>query len=483
MDTSCDVVRKIFDFFVVNLVGTDNHTQLSTGLDGVSFHDTGIAHGDILQVVQTLHIGLDDFAACTGTGARNRITHLHNGGNERGHLHFIVVRTDRIANIRFLLVLLSNFGTVDGVREFGFLIGHLTYVVEQAGTLCLLGVQSEFGRHDAAKIGCFARVLEQILPIRRAVLHFTDNANQFGVQTVDTEVNRRTLTRFDHFFVDLLFHLAHHFFDAGGVNTAVRNQVVECQTRHFATNGVESADNNSFGGVIDNDFYAGRRFQGTNVSSFAANNATFHVVILDMENRDAVFNCRFGGHTLNGLNDNALRLLVGIDFRLIHDLVDVALGVRLCFCLQTLDQMIARLFGRDARQLFEFGNLAFVHTPQLFFLAGKELFLILESALLRIEFLLATVHVLLALIDDHLALLEFVFRLQNALAALLHFLFELRFLVEELLFDFEQLFLFDDLGFFFSLFQLSVEHSGQHISEKEISAAGTDDDADQSDDE
>ena len=145
--------------------------------------------------------------------------------------------------------------------------------------------------------------------------------------------------------------------------------------------------------------------------------------------------------------------------------------------------MIARLFGRDARQLFEFGYLAFVHTTQLFFLAGKELFLILESALLRIEFLFATVHVLLALIDNHLALLEFVFRLQNALAALLHFLFELRFLVEELLFDFEQLFLFDDLSFFFSLFQLPVEHSCQHISEKEISAAGTDDNADQSDDE
>ena len=145
--------------------------------------------------------------------------------------------------------------------------------------------------------------------------------------------------------------------------------------------------------------------------------------------------------------------------------------------------MVARLFGRDARQLFEFGDLAFVHTTQLFFLAGKELFLILESALLRIEFLLATVHVLLALIDDHLALLEFVFRLQNALAALLHFLFEFCFLVEKLLFDFEQFFLFDDLSFFFSLFQLPVEHSGQNISEQEISAAGTDDDADQSDDE
>ena len=41
LDTSCDVVRKIFDFFVVNLVGTDNHTQLSTGLDGVSFTTPG----------------------------------------------------------------------------------------------------------------------------------------------------------------------------------------------------------------------------------------------------------------------------------------------------------------------------------------------------------------------------------------------------------------------------------------------------------
>ena len=41
LDTRCDVVRKIFDFFVVNLVGTDDYAQLSTGLDSVSFTTPG----------------------------------------------------------------------------------------------------------------------------------------------------------------------------------------------------------------------------------------------------------------------------------------------------------------------------------------------------------------------------------------------------------------------------------------------------------
>ena len=83
--------------------------------------------------------------------------------------------------------------------------------------------------------------------------------------------------------------------------------------------------------------------------------------------------------------------------------------------------MIACFLGRDTRKFLEFGNFPLVHFAEFLFFARQQLLLVFETALLRIEFLLATIHVLVTLVDHHLALLELVLRLENALAALLNF--------------------------------------------------------------
>ena len=239
---------------------------------------------------------------------------------------------------------------------------------------------------------------------------------------------------------------------------------MQCQTRHLTANRVEGTDHNSFGGVVDHDFHAGRGLERTNVATFTSNDATFHVIILNVEHRHTVFDRGFGGHTLNGLNHDALRLFVGVDFRLIHDFVDVALRTSLRFRFQTLDKMIACFLGRDTRKFLEFGNFPLVHFAEFLFFARQQLLLVFETALLRIEFLLATIHVLVTLVDHHLALLELVLRLENALAALLNFFLELSFLVEKFLLYFEELFLFDHLCLFLGFIQLTSQHAGKHIS-------------------
>ena len=48
-----------------------------------------------------------------------------------------------IADIGLLLVLLGNLGAIECVRHLVLLIGHLTNIVEQSGTLGLLGVQAQ----------------------------------------------------------------------------------------------------------------------------------------------------------------------------------------------------------------------------------------------------------------------------------------------------------------------------------------------------
>ena len=82
-------------------------------------------------------------------------------------------------------------------------------------------------------------MLQEVLTIRRTVLHLTDDTNQLWVQTMNTEVDSCTLTSFDNFIIQLLLHLGYHLLDTGWVDTAVSNQLMESQTANLTTNRVE----------------------------------------------------------------------------------------------------------------------------------------------------------------------------------------------------------------------------------------------------
>ena len=54
---------------VINLIGTNYDAELTTGLDGVGLGNTGIGEGNLLKVIQTLDVCLDNLTAGTGTCA------------------------------------------------------------------------------------------------------------------------------------------------------------------------------------------------------------------------------------------------------------------------------------------------------------------------------------------------------------------------------------------------------------------------------
>ena len=59
-----------------------------------------------------------------------------------------MMSTNSIAYIGLLFILLGNLGTIECMRQFAFLIGYLTDVMQQAGSLCFLGIQAEFACHN-----------------------------------------------------------------------------------------------------------------------------------------------------------------------------------------------------------------------------------------------------------------------------------------------------------------------------------------------
>ena len=125
------------------------------------------------------------------------------------------------------------------MRQLALLVWHLTDIVEQASALCLLRVQAELGSHNSTEVGCLASVLQEVLTVRRTILHLADDADKLRMQAVDAEVDGCALTSLDYLVVELLLHLCHYLLDACRVDTSVGYELVEGKATNLATNGVE----------------------------------------------------------------------------------------------------------------------------------------------------------------------------------------------------------------------------------------------------
>ena len=165
------------------------------------------------------------------------------------------------------------------------------------------------------------------------------------MQTVDTQVYGSALTSLDNLIVKLLLHFSYYLLDAGRMYTAVAHQLVQGQTAGLATHRIETADNNSLGRVIDDNLNTASGLQGTDITTFATDNATLHIIIVDMEYRYGVLDSRLRGHTLNGLDNNLLGLGIGVQLGLIHDFVNVGLGIGTGFVLQRFHQTVLSFLG------------------------------------------------------------------------------------------------------------------------------------------
>ena len=285
------------------------------------------------------------------------------------------------------------------------------------------------------------------------------------------EVDGRALTRFDNFFFHLLLHLGNDFLDACGVDAAVGDELVQGEAADFAANGVEGRDDDGFGRVVHNDFNACGGFEGADVATFAADDAAFHLVVVDVEHGDAVFNCRFRSHALNSLDNDALGLLAGGEFGVVHNLVDVALRVGARFVFERFYEAVLSLFCRQAAEFFELLALFELELFEFFLALGECLLLVFHAGVGSVEFLLAAGEVFLLLIETDFALLEFVFSLLELLLACADFVFEFCLFVEELFLHFEQFALFDDFGFFACALKHKVVLLCQDVAEDSKSDA------------
>ena len=185
---------------------------------------------------------------------------------------------DGVHDFWFFSEAASKVGTDDGVRALDFVIDCLAEVVKQAGALGGNGIEAKLGGHNAAEIGDLERVVQDVLPERRAETQTTKRANELGVQVMNADIEGRLLSSLLNLLVDLLFRLGVHLLDTRRMDATVCNEVFHGDATDLATNGIEAGDGNALGGIVNQKVNAGELLEGADVSTFASDDAALKIV-------------------------------------------------------------------------------------------------------------------------------------------------------------------------------------------------------------
>ena len=251
-------------------------------------------------------------------------------------------------------VTFQETNTDRNVGAFHFMVNALTDIVEQAGTFCQCYIHAQFCGHQTCQMGNFHGVFQYILTIACAVFQFTQQLDQFGMQTIDTCVKGCCFA----FFSDRCFHffscLFHHFLDTRRMNTAVYDQFFQSQSCDLSSDGIEAGQDDCFRCIVDDQIDTCQCFQCTDVSAFAADDTAFHFIVRQLYNGYGCFCHMVYGAALdrirNDLSGAFVRFHLCLAFRFFDE--------QSCFVFYIVfyhsENVVLRFFGSQTGDTFQF---------------------------------------------------------------------------------------------------------------------------------
>ena len=240
------------------------------------------------------------------------------------------------------------------MRALELVVDGLADVMQQAGALGQRHVGAQLRGHQAGQVGHLDGVLEHVLAVARAVSHAAQELDQFVVDAVHVGLKDRLLAGLADLVVHLAAGLLDHFLDAGRMDAAVGNELLQRDARDLAANRVERGDDDRLRRVVDDQVDAGRGFQRADVAALAADDAALHVLVGQGDDGHGRLGDVIGGAALNRHRDDVARLLVRLVLRVLLDLADHHAGVVERFLLDALHDHVLRFLLRhlgDALQL------------------------------------------------------------------------------------------------------------------------------------
>jgi len=128
-------------------------------------------------------------------------------------------------------------------------------------------------------------------------------------------------------FLNFLGDFGNDFLDSGRMNTSVKNEAFHGFSGDFAAHGIKTGENDSARSVINENSDSSGGFKSTNVTTFAANDAAFHLLIGDGDGGGGRFENLIACVALDGGNDDGSGFFLRLGFCLFHDVLGELSGI------------------------------------------------------------------------------------------------------------------------------------------------------------
>ena len=234
------------------------------------------------------------------------------------------------------------------------LVAHgLADVVEQRRALRRLHARLELGGHDAAQVDDLERVLEDVLPVARAVAEAAQRAHELLVELAAVRLEHRLLAGLHDVLLELGLRLVVHLLDPRGMDAAVLDQAVERHARDFAAQRVERREHDGVRSVVDDEVDAREVLERADVPALAADDSALEVVRSELHHRHGRLGRVARRDALERVGDERARPAARVRTRLFLHLPHLAGELVADEVLRAFEQLLARLVDGQARDLLE----------------------------------------------------------------------------------------------------------------------------------
>src|SRR5687767_10764012 len=201
LDAPGDVLRQPDRFLVGDLLALDQDPDLTSGLERERLRHPLERIGDVFELLEAPDVGLEDVAPGAGPGRGDRVGGLHEHCLERRPVDIHVMGGDRQYDRLALPVLAQQIHAELEMRPFHLAIDRLADVVEERRPCGDVLVDPELARHEPGEERDLLRVTQDVLPVTRAVLQFSHQPEDLGVDVVQAELERGRGAVLPHLFL------------------------------------------------------------------------------------------------------------------------------------------------------------------------------------------------------------------------------------------------------------------------------------------